>query len=94
MCQAATAVGINKVTHQGCSNEPADASLLACDTPSARQSTLVADSTNDTAPASVGTVQFAVLVCRCCTHRLLPHVRLGYLRPSSVRWRSDHDHFP
>ena len=86
---------INKVTHQGCPDTPADASLLACDTPSACEShetTIGADSANDTVPALAGTVEFAVLVCRRCTHRLLPHVRQGYLRTSSVRWRGGHDH--
>ena len=34
----------------------------------------------------------AVLVCRRCAHRLLPHVRQGFLRPNSVRWRNTHDH--
>lgn len=85
---------INKVTHQGCSQGPAGASLLACDTPSACEPTIVTDSSNDTAPTSVGTVQLAALACRRCTQQLLPHVRQGYLRASSVRWRSDHDHFP
>lgn len=94
MRQGAAAVDINKVTHQGCSNEHADASLLACDTPSAGEPAIVADSTNDTALASVGTVQIAALACRRCTQLLLPHVRQGYLRASSVRWRSDHDHLP
>jgi hypothetical protein len=85
----------NKVTHQGCSQAPADASLLECDTPSACElTTIVTDSTNDTALASVGTVQLAALACRRCTQLLAPHVRQGYLRASSVRRRSDHDHFP
>lgn len=86
---------INKVTHQGCLVAPPDASLLACDTPStceAYEPTIVADSANDTVPASDGTVPFTVLVCRRCTHRLLPHVRQGYLRSSRVGWRGGHDH--
>ena len=70
----------NKVTHQGCSTEHADASLLACDTPSAGEPAIVADLTSQTAPASVGTVQLAALACRRCTQLLLPHVRQGYFR--------------
>lgn len=83
---------IDKVTHQGCSVAPADASLLACETPSACEFPIDTDSANDTAAASAGTAAFAALVCRRCTHRLLPHVRQGYLRASSVRWRGGHDH--
>ena len=94
--QASTHAVINKVTHQGCPQALADVSLLACDTPSTCEiTTVVADLANDSAPASAGTAPLAVpgvLVCRRCTHRLLSHVRLGFLRPSSVRWRSDHDH--
>jgi hypothetical protein len=82
----------NKVTHQGCPDAAADASLLACDTPITCETTIVADSANDTVPASAGTVPFGVLMCRRCAHRLLPHVRQGFLRPSSVRWRGGHDH--
>jgi hypothetical protein len=86
---------INKVTHQGCSVAPADASLLACDTPSpceTHEATVDADSTNDAAAASAGTVRLALLVCRRCTHRLLPHVHQGFLRPNSVGKRNAHDH--
>lgn len=86
---------INKVTHQGCSVAPADASLPACDTPSpceVHETTVHTDSANDTKPASAGTVPLAVLVCRRCTQPLLPHVRQGYLRASRVRWRGGHDH--
>jgi hypothetical protein len=86
---------INKVTHQGCSVAPPGASLLACETPSAceaHEPTIVADSANATVPASAGTAAFAALVCRRCTHRLLPHVRQGFLRPRSVHWRGGHDH--
>jgi hypothetical protein len=91
----ASAVGTNKVTHQGCPDAPADASLLACETPSpceAHEPTIDIDSANGTAAASAGTVHLALLVCRRCTHRLLPHVRQGFLRPNSVRWRNTHDH--
>jgi len=91
----ASAVGTNKVTHQGCSIAPADASLLACQTPSPcedHEASVDTDSANDTAAASAGTVPLAVLVCRRCTQPLLPHVRQGYLRASSHRWRGGHDH--
>jgi hypothetical protein len=83
---------IDKVTHQGCPDETADASLLACDTPRAGETPKVADSANDTVPALAGTVAFAVLVCRRCAHRLLPHVRQGFLRSRCVGWRGGHDH--
>lgn len=86
---------IDKVTHQGCSVAPADASLLACETPSPcedHETSVDTDSANDTAAASAGTAAFAALVCRRCTHRLLPHVRQGWLRASSVGWRGGHDH--
>jgi hypothetical protein len=86
---------INKVTHQGCPVAPADASLLACQTPSpcaAPEASVDTSSANDMAAASAALVPRAVLVCRRCTHRLLPHVRQGFLRPSGVRWRGGHDH--
>jgi hypothetical protein len=86
---------INKVTHQGCPVALADASLLACETASpceAHEPTSDTDSANATVPASVGTAAFTVLVCRRCTHRLLPHVRQSFLRPRSVLWRGRHDH--
>ena len=91
----ASAGNIDKVTHQGCSVAPADASLLACETPSTcegHETTVDTDSANATAAASAGTASFAALVCRRCTHRLLPHVRQGYLRASRVGWRGGHDH--
>lgn len=91
----ASAGDINKVTHQGCSVAPADASLLACETPSpceAHEPTVDTGSANNTAAASAGTAAFAALVCRRCAHRLLPHVRQGFLRSSRVRWRGGHDH--
>ena len=83
---------IDNVTHQGCLDEVVGAPLLACDTPSACETPIVADSANDTVPALAGTVSFAALVCRRCTHRLLPHVRQGFLRSRSVGWRGGHDH--
>jgi hypothetical protein len=83
---------IDKVTHQGCPAASADASLLACETPSACELIIVAGSAKDTVPAIAGTVSLAVLVCRRCTQPLLPHVRQGFLRASSHRWRGGHDH--
>ena len=68
------------------------APLLACDTPIGCEPTSHTDSANATAAASAGTAALAVLVCRRCTQRLLPHVRQGFLRPRSVRWRGGHDH--
>jgi hypothetical protein len=83
---------INKVTHQGCSVAHADAPLPTCDIPSIGEFTIGVDSTTNTGLVNAGTVPFAALVCRRCAHRLLPHVRLGWLRPSSVRRRRAHDH--
>ena len=83
---------INKVTHQGCSVAHADAPLPSCNIPSADEFIIGTESTTDTVLASAGTVAFAALVCRRCAHRLLPHVRLGWLRPSSERLRRAHDH--
>jgi len=84
--------GGNKVTHQGCSVAHADASLPVCDIPSGGELTISTESRTDTAIASAGTVPFAAWVCRRCAQRLLPHVRQGWLRPSSVRRRHAHDH--
>lgn len=83
---------IDKVTHQGCPDVGAQAPLLACETPGACESIVLNGSVHDTALASAGAIPFAALVCRRCARLLLPHVRLGYLRPSSVRWRRAHDH--
>ena len=85
----------NKVTHQGCPVAGAGASLLACETPSpceAHELISNTDSAHATVSPSAGTATFSVLVCRRCTHRLLPHVRQGFLRPRSARWRGGHDH--
>jgi hypothetical protein len=83
---------IDKVTHQGCLDAGADASLLGCDTPSACEPIIDTESTNDTALASAEAAPFAALRCRRCAQLLLPHVRLGYLRRSSVRAHNAHDH--
>jgi hypothetical protein len=90
--QAGAGGGIDKVTHQGCPPAPADASLLACDTSSVCESRIEIESANDTAPANAEAAPWVALVCRRCAHRLLPHVRLGWLRTTSVRWRNAHDH--
>ena len=96
--QASAGDAIDKeVTHQGCPDAGADASLLACDPPSACESTVLTDSpsTHDAAAReSAGTVPFAAFGCRRCGHELLPHVRLGYLRTNSARPRGGHDHPP
>jgi hypothetical protein len=77
-------IELHKVTHQGCPDASADASLLECDTPSAAQATAA------TEPALVAIS--AALVCRRCAHRLRPHVRQRYLQLGGVRWRNPHDH--
>ncbi len=93
LSQASAGGDIDKVTHQGCPHASADVSLLACQTPSTCEvPTGIADSGGDTTPASASAASSTVRVCRRCTHRLVPHLRLGFLRPSSGRWRSDHDH--
>ena len=84
-----------EVTHQGCLHAGADASLLACEPPSAFESSVLTESpsTPDAARMSAGAVvPFAALVCRRCAHQLRPHVRLGSLRTNSVRPRGSHDH--
>ena len=83
---------INKVTHQGCSVVHADAPLPTCDIPSIGEFTIEANLTTNTGLVDAGRVPFAALVCRRCAHRLLPHVRLGWLRPSSVRGQHARDH--
>ena len=83
---------IDKVTHQGCPRSLADASLLACDTPSACELTALTESAADVEPATATAAPFVALVCRRCAHALLPHVRLSWLRTNSVRRRSRHDH--
>ena len=82
---------IDKVTHQGCPRWLADASLLACDTPSACELTALTESSG-AEPATATAVSFVALVCRRCARSLLPHVRLSWLRRNSVRRRSRHDH--
>jgi hypothetical protein len=83
-----------EVTHQGCPDAGADASLLACDPPSACESSVHTESqsAHDAARVSAGAVSFAALGCRRCGHEVRSHVRLGYLRTHSVRQRGGHDH--
>jgi hypothetical protein len=83
---------IDKVTHQGCPRSLADASLLACDTPGACELNVITELAADAAPATAAAAPFVAAVCRRCAHSLLAHVRLGWLRRSSVRGRSRHDH--
>jgi hypothetical protein len=84
--------GTDKVTHQGCPDGGAQASLLACDTPSACEPIAPIGSAHDSTPTTAGVVCFAALICRCCARPLLPHVRQGYLRPRSVGRQRAHDH--
>lgn len=92
--QAGAAIDIDKVTHQGCPPSRTDASLLACDTTVGEPNTLDALSSS-AAPvqlASPATTALAAALCRRCACALLPHVRLGWLRGRSIRWRGRHDH--
>lgn len=90
--QRAALEDTNKVTHQGCPAGGAQASLLACDTPSACEPIALIGSVPESTPAAADAVPLAVLTCRRCAQPLLPHVRLGYLRPSSARRHRAHDH--
>ena len=89
---ACAAGAIDKVTHQGCLRLSADASLLACDKPSACELTALTEPAADAEPATAAAIPFVALACRRCAHPLLPHVRSSWLRRSSVRRRSRHDH--
>ena len=100
--QARAGMGIEKVTHQGCTNAPADASLQACDTLSTGQGSSNTDPAttdghwpaNDTAMTSAGAVD-SPLVCRRCGHPLQPHVRQGYRHTNiSLPARRGYDHRP
>lgn len=83
---------VDKVTHQGSLFEAADASLTPCNIACALEPPVDTVSANDIAPVSATATPFAAPVCRRCAHRLLPHVRLGYLRVNSVRQGGAHDH--
>jgi hypothetical protein len=72
--------------------EAADASLTPCNIACALEPPVDTVSANDIAPVSATATPFAAPVCRRCAHRLLPHVRLGYLRVNSVRQGGAHDH--
>ena len=87
-----------EVTHQGCNAAGVRAPLPVCDTPSD-----IPGDTPDVCPDigtnsrganssfSAGTAALATRCRRCC-RLLLPHVRSGYLRRSSVRELHAHDH--
>ncbi len=93
--QVNAGMGIDKVTHQGCLDAPADASLPACDTPSVSADSIDSESSADAtamAMASAGAAALATLVCRRCGHPLRPHVRQGHWHPKSARSRPEHDH--
>jgi len=97
--QASACMGIDKVTHQGCPDAPADASLRACDTISTGQDSSHTDSASldgqspadATAMTSVGTVQ-SPLVCRRCGYSLQLLVRQGYRHTNSLPARRGYDH--
>ena len=82
----------NKVTHQGCPDGVAQAPLATCNTPSACEPIAFIGSAHDAMPAGRGAVSSAAFVCRHCARLLLPHLRLGYLRPNSAGRRRVHDH--
>lgn len=93
--QVNTGMDIDKVTHQGCLDAPADASLPACNTPSVSEDSIDSESSADaTSAASAGKVGFAALVCRRCGHLLRAHVRQHHGHPNSARSRPAHDHRP
>ena len=90
---ASGAVGeVDKVTHQGCPDGAAQAPLALCDTPNTCEPMTLPSSAHIVMPAGSGAVAAAVWVCRRCARRLLPHVRLDYLRPNSAGRRRAHDH--
>jgi hypothetical protein len=99
--QARAGMDIDKVTHQGCPNVRADASLQACHTLSADEDPSHNDSAttdshtpaNDTA-MSAGPVE-SPRVCRRCGHPLRLHVRQGYRHTNiSLPARRGYDHRP
>jgi hypothetical protein len=91
--QTGAGADIDKVTHQGCPQALADASLHACDMPtSACEPAALTETAQDAALATPSARSFAAPVCRRCAHSLPPHVRLSWLRRNSVRPRSRHDH--
>ena len=92
-----------EVTHQGCTAASVRAPLPGCDTPSDTPSAMPSDIPDvrpdigidppgANASSSAGTAVSAPLRCRRCLRLLLPHVRSGYLRRSSVRELDGHDH--
>lgn len=89
---AGAAGDVDKVTHQGCPQPLADASLLACDLPSDCQLIALPELAVGAPCASTTVVSLAAPVCRRCAHPLLPHVRLHWLRSNSVGRQRHHDH--
>jgi hypothetical protein len=91
--QHSAGADVDKVTHQGCPQALADASLHACDNmPTGACEPALAETAQDAAPTTPGALSFAAPVCRRCAHSLLAHVRLSWLRRSTVRPRRRHDH--
>ena len=80
----------DKVTHQGCPGAVGRDSLLACDKPNACEPTALTEGAEDAGAATANAL--VALVCRRCAQALLPHLRLSWLRRSSVVRRSRHDH--
>jgi len=89
---AGATIDVDKVTHQGCPRSSVDASLLACDTPSASELTALSESAAHAQPQPAHALSLRGLVCRRCAHSLLPHVRVGWLRARSIHRRAHHDH--
>ena len=94
LCLASAGADVNKVTHQGCPPMQADASLPACETTNACESTLLPSSASDVVPMSSAATALAAPRCRLCGCALLPHVRLGWLRGRGVARVGRHDHRP
>ena len=92
LCQAGADGEIDKVTHQGSPRSVLDASLFACDTPSACELTTLTERAAHAGPTTAAVHPVMAWVCRRCAQPLLPHVRRGWLRHNSVLRRSRHDH--
>ena len=88
-------IDVDKVTHQGCLDAPADASLPACAPPSVSEAFIATDPVAGApAVASAGAVESVRLLCRRCGHPLRPHVRQGHVHANGARSRPAHDHRP
>lgn len=94
-CHVNAGMDIDKVTHQGCLDALADASLPACATPSVSEDSIDTESSATvTTMVGAGAVGFAALVCQRCAHPLLPHVRQAHWHSNSARSLRAHDHRP